>query len=48
MRKAEGEITEADKRDAKRRIQGAGFSEEGYDDSGLDDLSELPPPDTSV
>jgi hypothetical protein len=48
MRKAETEITEADKRDAKRRIGGAGFSEEGYDDDGLDDLSELPPPESSA
>jgi hypothetical protein len=38
MRKDEGDITEADKKDAKRRIQGA-VTEESPEDSGADDLA---------
>jgi len=43
MRKNEDEITEADKQDAKRRIQGSTGVEESPEDSGGDDLTTSGP-----
>lgn len=40
MRKSEGDITEAEKKDAKRRIQGNFASEQSPSDSGEDDGAE--------
>lgn len=40
MRKDASDVTEADKKDAKRRIQGSGFSEDNSpDDSGSDGVA---------
>lgn len=47
MRKDDKEVTEAEKQDAKRRIQGAvgANAEESPEDSGVDDASPLSPGD---
>lgn len=47
MRKDASEVTEEDKKDAKRRIQGSGFNEDNSspNDSGGDDgVTPLSPP----
>jgi phosphatidylserine decarboxylase len=48
MRKDASDVTEADKKDAKRRIQGSGFADDtgapsGDDSSGSDGLSMTMP-----
>ena len=44
MRKEEKDITEAEKKEAQRRIQGSNPAEDSPEDSGGDDLTSLPPP----
>ena len=44
MRKDDKDITEAEKKEAQRRIQGTNPAEDSPEDSGSDDLTTLPPP----
>ncbi len=44
MRKDAGDVTDYDKREAKRRIRGSASAEDSPEDSGGDEQLSLPPP----